>query len=215
LSVAWYGVTWDLPLLLDAEAPMPALEGFLSRYPSAPGAKLVKYAIAVRLARENRYDEAARIYQSIGRFRRAERMRRLAVLYREANRTDLPAGRQQAAQYALAEFISSHQEGIYFNDTLWFGEQRIALTAERENGFTGAERQAQIALERKLQDDQEERWRAYQILREIVQDSGKTDIGFKAGRLAINCVRKISPRFGRHNELVRADLELSRWLHEP
>jgi hypothetical protein len=58
-------------------------------------------------------------------------------------------------------------------------------------------------------------WRAYLILRGVVQDAGKSELGTKAAKLGIRCVRKINPRFGRHNDLVKADLELSRWLREP
>src|SRR6185295_117807 len=106
-------------------------------------------------ARMNRYDEAAQIYQSIGATKRSARMQRLAELYRGAESVQLSAEQSQAAKYALAEFISSNSVKLYFNDTLWGGWQRYALSAEGATGFTRAERQAQIALERKLQDDQE------------------------------------------------------------
>jgi hypothetical protein len=214
LSISWPMDTFDWALLLDAEAPFSALEGFLSKYPDTPD-KVVEYALAVRLARLNRYDEAAQIYGSIKVPAREHRMRQLAGLYREANRSDLSAEQSQAARYALAEFIGSHEVRLYFNDTLWGGWQGRSLSGESEVGFTRAERQAQIALERKLRDDQEEYWQAYLILRGIVQDAGKSELGRKAAKLAIRCVRKINPRFGRHNDLIKADLELSRWLRVP
>jgi len=115
----------------------------------------------------------------------------------------------------LAEYIASNQDRLYFNDTLWSGMQNYALHADQGSEFTKVERQAQIVLERKLRDDQEERWRAYLILRGIVQESGETEVGRKAAKLAISCVRKINPRFGRSKELIRADLELSTWLRQP
>jgi hypothetical protein len=215
LSISWSGDTLDWALLLDAEAPLSALEGFVAKYPDTPDTKIVRYALAVRLARLDRYDEAAQIYQSVEAPERAQRMRRLAGLYRETNRADLPVEQSLAARYALAEFISKNEVQLYFNDTLYGGWQGRVLWGESATGFTQAERQAQIALERKLQDDQEEYWHAYLILRGIVQDSGKTELGRKAAKLAVRCVRKIHPRFGRHKELVKADLELSRWLSEP
>src|SRR5579862_4634543 len=89
LSIYWASSGWDLGILLDAEAPVDALRSFITQNPDLPDIRLVKYSLVVRLARENRYEEAAEIYQSIGALRRAPRMRRLAALYREANRTDL------------------------------------------------------------------------------------------------------------------------------
>ena len=68
--------------------------------------------------------------------------------------------------------------------------------------------------ERKLKDDQEERWRAYLILRDVVQATGKTDLGRKAAQLAIRCLRGISDRFGRQDEIRKADIGLSDWLRQ-
>jgi hypothetical protein len=212
MSVSWPFDTFDLALLLDAEAPLPALEGFIAKYGQDNSANLVRYALAVRLARLDRYDQAAQVYESISELERAGRMHQLAGLYRETKRSDLSAEQSQAARFALAAYIGSNENKLYFNDKIWSGWQRGALSAERENGFTRSERTAQIALERKLKDDQEEYWRAYTILRGVVQDAEKTDQGRKAAKLAIQCVRRISERFGRRNELVKADLELSRWL---
>ncbi|MBV8845276.1 MAG: hypothetical protein JO307_20915 [Bryobacterales bacterium] len=214
-AISWSSFTFDLSLLLDAEAPIPAMEEFLAKYAATIDVKTVKYALAVRLARADRYEEAARIFESIGAPERAERMHRMDGLYREANRADLPAKKLLEEKYALAEYIASNQDRLYFNDTLWSGMQNYALHADQGSEFTKVERQAQIVLERKLRDDQEERWRAYLILRGIVQESGETEVGRKAAKLAISCVRKINPRFGRSKELIRADLELSTWLRQP
>jgi hypothetical protein len=213
-SVYWAISGWDLAALLDSEAPDEALESFLDTYPEVPDARLVRYALAVRRARENRYEEAGRIYDSIHAYWRVPRMRQIAALYKEASRRDLAGTQLQEAKYALAEFISANQERIYFNDQLWSGFQRAALTATTDSRLTRAERETLIAGERKLKDDQEERWRAYLILRDVVRDSGKTELGRKAARLAIGCLRGISERFGRRVEIEQADIELSKWLHQ-
>ena len=212
LSVYWAASGWDLGLLLDSEAPIEALRSFLLKYPAMPGIRVVRYSLAVRLARENQYDEAAQIYDSIHANLRAARMRRLAELYGEANRTDLDALQIQEAKYKLTEYLSANPERIYFNDALWQGLQGYALTASTDSRLTGQERKALMSSERRLRDDQEERWRAYLILREVVHDSGKTELGRNAAQLAIRCLRRISERFGRQDEIRKADMELSSWL---
>jgi len=118
----------------------------------------------------------------------------------------------QEAKYKLAKFLSANPERIYFNDALWQGVQRYAMTGSTESRLTGEERKALISRERKLKDDQEERWRAYLILRDVVRDSGKTDVGRNAAQLALGCLRRISERFGRQDDIRKADLELSSWL---
>ncbi len=70
-----------------------------------------------------------------------------------------------------------------------------------------------MAKERRTRDEQEERWRAYQVLRELVDEAGHTDLGERAAKLAINCLRKIrTDRFGREKDIAAADIELSKWL---
>jgi hypothetical protein len=211
-SVYWAVSGWDLNLLLDTEAPVDAIQAFLKTYPDVPDVRLVKYSLAVRLSRENSYEEAAQIYESIHAARRAARLRQLATLYREANRTDLPTERLQNARYELAAFLAAHPEGIYFNDALWHRMQQYALVASHDPRLTGGERQKFTDDERKLQDDQEERWRAYMILKQIMQDTGRTDLGRRSGELAVRCLRRISERFGRRGEIRQADIEISRWL---
>jgi hypothetical protein len=213
-SVYWAASGWDLGLLLDAEVPVDTLESFLNRYPNVPDVRLVRYSLAVRLARENRYEEAADIYQAIHADRRAERMRELADLYRDANRTDLSGQQLAESNYKLAKFISANPERLYFNDQLWSRFQRYALTASADSRLTRQERQLLMDRERKLKDDQEERWRAYSILRGIVKDSGNSETGRQAAELAIDCLRSISDRFGRQDEIRRADFELSKWLRQ-
>jgi tetratricopeptide (TPR) repeat protein len=214
-SVYWAASGWDLKMLLDAEATVDTLRSFLQKYPDVPDARLVRYSLAVRLSRENRYAEAAEIYQSINAIRRAPRLKRLAELYRETSRSDSSGSEMQEARYRLAEFLSSNSDRIYFNDALWFGLQRYALVGDRDSRLTGEERQNLMEAERALKDEQEERWRAYLILREIVRDAGKTDLGRKAARLAVRCLRGINlARFGRSDEIRHADIELSNWLQQ-
>ncbi len=213
-SVYWAVSGWDLGLLLDAEASIDKLKSFLAKYPDVPDVRIVKYSLAVRLAREERYEESTRIYEAIHAYRRAPRMRRLAALFHEANRTDLLSAQLQENKYKMAEFLIANSNGIYFNDALWFGLQRYALFASNESRLTRDERQALIAGERKLKDDQEERWRAYLILRDVVRDSGKTDLGRRAAGLSIRCLRGLSDRFGREDEIRKADVEISNWLRQ-
>jgi tetratricopeptide (TPR) repeat protein len=212
MSVYWAVSGWDLSLLLDAEAPIDALETFINQNPDVSDLLLVQYSLAVRLARENRYGEAARIFESINANLHAARMQRLAALYEESNRAGLSDQHRQEAKFNLAEFISAHPNGIYYNDTAWLGFQRYALIGSTDSRFTRSERQKQMDLERKLKDEQEERWRAYLILRDVVRDAGNTELGRKAAALGVKCLRGISERFGRAEEIRKADIALSRRL---
>jgi hypothetical protein len=212
LSIYWASSGWDLNMILEAEAPLEALQSFIQENPDEPEIRLVKYAAAVRLSRANRYEEAAEIYRSIDARRRAPRTERLAVLYREANREGLSAEARGEARYKLAEFIAANPDRIYFNDRLWGGFQRYAMQSPTESRMTRDEREALIAGERKLKDEQEERWQAYLILRGVVQESGRTDLGRKAVLLAVRCLRGINERFERQEEIRQADIELSGWL---
>ena len=211
LSVYWAVSGWDLNLLLETDASVDQLRSFVSQNPDLRDIRLVKYSLAVRLTRENQYSEAADIYQSIHAVRRAPRIRRLADLYSEANRSDLSDSQRNDAKFRLAEFLSANPDRIYYNDALWHGLQRYALEAEHDDRLTRRERDAMIASERKLQDDQEERWRAYLILREVI-DSDTTYLRPKAAALALQCLRGISDRFGRQDEIRKADIELARLL---
>ncbi len=215
LSVYWAGSGWDLNLLLEAEAPIEALQTFLAQYPNSRDVRLVKYALAVRLSREERYDEAAQIYEDIAQPRRAPRLRQLAELDREARRTDLPKQEQLEARFNVAKFLADNPNRIYYNDSLWYGFQRYVFTADQDSRLTLAERDELIAMERQLKDDQEERWRAYQMLHDIVDEAGNTDLGHRAARLAIQCLRQIrTDRFGREDEIRAGDIELSSWLKQ-
>ena len=146
-SVYWAPSGWDSSMLLDAEASIGELEEFLEKYPRADGVRTVKYSLAVRLSRENRYEEAARIYEEIHAVRRAQRLRQLAKLYFEA-------GQSRENAYRLAAFLHDHENGVYFNDTLWEHLQNYALFASEDSRLTHEEREKLSALERKLKDDQ-------------------------------------------------------------
>ena len=212
MGIYWASSGWDLGMLLEAEAPIDDLRHFIDQNPKAADLRLVKYSLAVRLSRENQYRDAAAVFQSINEFRRASRMTRLAGLYEKANQPDLPAPRRLEAQYQLAEYVSGNSNGLYFNDALWNGLQRYSFQASTDTRLTRSERDAMIARERKLKDDQEELWRAHLILRDVVRDSGRTPLGRKAATLAITCLRRISERFERADEIHKADTELSNWL---
>jgi hypothetical protein len=107
LSVYWAVSGWDLNLLLETDASVDQLRSFVSQNPDLQDIRVVKYSLAVRLTRENQYSEAADIYQSIHAVRRAPRIRRLADLYSEANRTDLSDGQRNEAKFRLAQFLSA------------------------------------------------------------------------------------------------------------
>jgi len=123
LSIYYAPSGWDLNLLIEFEAPVGALQEFVAKYPGMKGVESVRYALAVRLARENRYEESAALYSQLGAPARTARMRRMAELSRavEAKADDYEA------RFRLAQLIASNSEGIYFNDRLWGGLQRYAF----------------------------------------------------------------------------------------
>jgi hypothetical protein len=210
---------WDLNLILEFGAPIEVLQKFIEETKAEDKSldlKIVKYALAVRLARVNRYEESADIYQSIGVPHRAARMRRLATLYNESAKPDLSDSERFEAKYKLAAYLASNSVRLYFNDSLWDGLQAYAFQAETDSRLSGAERESLLAAERQLKDDQEEYWRAYLLLREIVREAGPTsEVAKRSARLAIQSVRRISSRFGRADEIRNADIQLSKWLRNP
>ena len=206
---------WDLNLILEFGASIDVLRQFINENPAATGIRTVKYSLAVRLARENQYPEAAALYESIGAYRRAARMRRLAALDREMDRADLTDSQRLEARYQFAAYLSANSNRIYFNDSLWQGYQAYAFQAGSDSRLTRSERDTMIAGERKLQDDQEELWRAYLILRDTVRQAGNSDIGRRSAALPVRDLRRISSRFGRAADIRKADSELSKWLRNP
>lgn len=214
-TIYWAASGFDLGLLLDDEASIDDIATFLKQYPDMPDVRVVKYSLAVRLARENRYAEAAAIYSSINANRRAPRMKHLAALYAQTTRSDLSGPQLDEAKYDMAEYLSANPDRIYFNDILWDGFQRYALNASNDNRLTREERDRLTDGERKLQDDQDERWRAYLILKSVVGREGKTQMGRKAAVLAIRCLDGLSDRFGREEDIRKARRELSASLRLP
>jgi hypothetical protein len=81
----------------------------------------------------------------------------------------------------MAAFVRAHPNRIYLSDSPWNGRQRYALYGDRDGRFTREERDAQIGAEGKLTDDQEERWRAYLISREIVREAVRKRPGPPSG----------------------------------
>lgn len=203
-GIYWASSGWDLNLLLDVEAPDEALWEFIAKYPDAKNVRLVKYALAVRLAREDKYADSAEIYEDIGQRRRGPRMRELAALWMDGS---------TRSKYEFAKVLTEHADGVYFNDSIWWGRQRYALIAETESRFTKEEREQQIAKERELRDQQEEHWRAYKILRDVMEAEGPSELGRKAALLAQKNVRMIATdRFGRQDEVAQADRDIAVWL---
>jgi hypothetical protein len=214
-TVYWNGSGWDLGMLLDAEAPIETMQQFVAANSKLKGIRLVQYAVAVRLTREDRYDEAASVYQEIHAMVRGPRTRLLAALYSEAYRQDLTQDEHWAAQFRLAQFLSANGERIYYNDTLWRGFQRYAFEASGRGDTTREERDSLVASERRLKDQQEEYWRAHLILRDVVRETGGSALGKRAAALELGCLRRINTnRFGRSDEIRAADLEISRWLQD-
>jgi hypothetical protein len=208
--VYWAVSGWDLGLLLDAQAGVQELQAFIAKYSGVADVKLVKYALAVRLARDNRYQESAELYESIESPRRAARIRQLASLYAEASRPGNGLSERNEAKYKMAEFLAANSERIYFNDRLWSGLQRYALIAAKDTRLNRRQRERLIQSERKLKDDQEERWRAYLLLRDIVSQSDDAGLKRRAAQLAVRCLRMINTdRFGREEQIQRAQIEIS------
>ncbi|HLK20468.1 MAG TPA: hypothetical protein VKT81_16040 [Bryobacteraceae bacterium] len=65
-----------------------------------------------------------------------------------------------------------------------------------------------LTAERKLKDEQEERWRAYLILRDVAKNAAKTKLGRQAADLAMHCLAGINERFERQDEIRRSEREL-------
>lgn len=212
-TLYWAFSGWDLNALLDYQLPEESLVQFVERYPQVKRLDLVRYSLAVRLARADKYKEAAGIYEATRATKRAHRMRQLDSLYQASTDNSQPPEQQLEAKYRFAEFLANNSEKVYFNDALWFGMQRYALNADSDVRLTRGERETFVSGERALRDSQEERWRAYQIANDIVNKAGKVTLGRKAARLALRCLRGISiERFGREEEIRSADIRLSSWL---
>ncbi|MBS1875457.1 MAG: hypothetical protein JSU00_19750 [Acidobacteria bacterium] len=201
-TVYWALSGWDLNMLLELE-PVETLRAFLEKYGGAPESNLVRYSLAVRLARDGQYEEAGRIYESLQVPKRVARMRRLAELSKDGS---------AEGRYKVGEYLAANPERIYFNDRLWHGLQRYALFGSNDARLTRAEREKTVAGERKLKDGQEELWQAYLVLRGVAHDTGRTELGKRAARLALESLPRINERFGRFEEIRKGQVELWQWL---
>jgi len=139
-------------------------------------------------------------------------MRDLARLHADAVDTTFTRQKQLEAQYAYASFLEAHSTQVFFNDMLWYGFQTWAfLQTDSDQGYTRAEREFFLRQERRLKDEQEERWRAYKILAGVVDQAGNTELGRRAAGKALTCLRLIhTGRFGREEEIRAAIARLEK-----
>ncbi len=225
----------DTPYFLDIQLTDDELREYLARYgeeakrikyPTLQGHErtayeAVKYALAVRLARHEKYDQSARIYGEINAKPRAARMRSLLELYRKATDRSLPGPNHMEAMYQYASFLESHSTQVFFNDMVWFRCQNWTFV---EGGIVAMARAQDLGpleveqfrrLERRVKDEQEERWRAYLILVPIVENGRPKDLRWRAAVKAIRCLDMIAvERFGRSDEINRARDRLLQWLRD-
>jgi len=230
------GSTFDLPYLLDIQLTDDELREYLVRYEKESkniiiwsyrrkrtAYEAVKYALAVRCARHEKYREAAEIYTEINARPRASRMRELAGIYEDMESKKTGSPDRWDAEYKYASFLEEHSTQIFFNDMFWDGLQTWVLLDDNRSlhgtrsdfeGITKKERDFFLAQERRVKDEQEERWQAYHILNNIVSKAGYSEIGKKAAVKAIRCLDMIcTERFGREKEIASEKKRLVKWLH--
>ena len=230
----------DASYLLDVELTDAQLEAYLTRFGNTAGIRLslapfggtssldaVRYALAVRYARREKYGVAAQVYETL-HAKRAPLMREAERLIRAGSAPDTTPEQRLNARYEYAAFLARHENEIFFNDRLWEGFQTGAFVyrnpdtlepdqaARNRPPLPDAERRRLTQQERQVRDDQEEYWRAYLILKQVVAEAGPTPLGKRAVTLAVSCLRRINQtRFGRSQEIGAADLVLSAWLDRP
>jgi tetratricopeptide (TPR) repeat protein len=207
-SIYWASSGFDLGLLLEREASTAQLREFIEKYPKTAEIGVVKYALAVRLMRENEYEQAADFYRQAGSSVRAARALHVAKLYRAVETGD------PEASIRFAAFLNENSERVYFNDRLWGGYQSYALWADNDYRFTKEEREWQRTQERQFKDDQEERWRAHLLLRDVVNGSAPIAVRRRAAALDLECLVRLSTRFGRAEEIRTAIAEMRGWLRK-
>jgi hypothetical protein len=215
-----------LAYLLDVQLSDTDLQDYITRlgtdaevvsyYPrKRSGPEMARYALAVRHARREEYEQAATIYEELGAWPRAQRMRAAAKAFRETRNPAISEQRRLEALYHYGYFLSENSIGIFFNDAVWDRIQNwVFLSPESPvaPGMTPEDYRETLARERKVQDEQEEYWRACQVLNQVVEKAGPTPLGFRAATRAIVSLRRISGRFGRHDEIQRSDTRLTNWL---
>lgn len=248
------GDVFDLPYLLDVGLTDEELGQYLQRNKGAArkirvsysvvqrsdagsrwserrrtAGEIVKYALAVRHARAERYEDAALLYREIGATPRAKRMETLARIFADAADPARTREQQLEARYRYAGFLAEHSTQIFFNDMFWRGMQTWTfvrndfgtntwgagwMLTERVQGLTKSQRETCLRQERQLRDAQEEYWRAYTILADVAKETADSDLGQKAVALSLKCLRRINTdRFGRSEAIAMAIRRLEEgWL---
>lgn len=228
------GNNFDASYLLDVQMTDAQLEEYLQRYPgenipfirfgrNLSSQDAVRYALAVRYSRREAYEAALKIFEELGEGGRSFTVRRAAALLTAARSPNTRGEQRLEALYNYADFLVDNEDHVFFNDTLWSGYQSYAFLSRDPDdpgsivGAAGTETQGELnrikQLERQLRDDQEEYWKAYQILNQVVEQSGSTELRRKAATRALLCLRRIrTDRFGRKDEIRAADLRLTRLL---
>jgi len=237
----FYGLNLDLPYLLDAYLTDENLREYLRKYPKPVGPPLritwsplptisapqaVRYSLAVRSARHEEYEEAGKIFSDLGFGTRARRMKNLGELLARTRDANLSLPEHLTALYDYGTYLADNPERLFFNDLFWHGMQRNVFleqggpdlwpaSSRNQPGLTRTERQAILADDRTLRDQQEERWHAFKVLEQVAQESGASALGQKAAAKIIDCLSHINTgRFGREAEIRKAISTWKRWLRE-
>lgn len=216
-------LAFDLSILLDSELTVEQLQQYWDAHPHPD--TLVPYSLAVRYARREKYDRAAQLYAQAGAKGRHKRMLDLQTLYAATQAPSLTTEEEQQARFAYARFLSNHSCGVFFNDRLWNNFQTRSFLDDAVSGeyddpaddlqHTGMSRRERDRIsqqQRRLQDEQEEYWKAYKVFDSIVKDVGHTSLGRQAAIEAIHCLDHISSRFGREREIKSETSRLVKWL---
>jgi tetratricopeptide (TPR) repeat protein len=206
---------FDLSHLLDSSLTVEQLQKYLETHPDSD--PLVPYSLAVRWARLENYEHAAQLYGQAGAKTRQKRMLELKQLYTATQASSLTKEETLQRRFAYARFLSHHSCRVFFNDRIWDGFQTSSFITNpgidvsndyfdpsndwQQSGLTRQERDQIVSQQRRLQDEQEEYWRAYQIFNDIVKADGASPLGKQAAREAIRCLSLISSRFGREDEI--------------
>lgn len=237
----FFGLNLDLPYLLDAYLSDEELREYLHKYPRPVGLPLritwsplptvsapqaVRYSLAVRAARHEQYEEAAKIFADLGFSACARRMKILAELLARTRDAALSTPERLTALYDYGTYLADNPERLFFNDLFWHRMQRSVFLEPRDldmwvgnsrnqPGLTATERQVILADDRTLRDQQEERWHAFKVLEQVAHESGHSALGQKAAEKIIDCLSHINTgRFGREIEIRRAISTWKRWLRE-
>jgi hypothetical protein len=212
---------FDLSILLDIELTVEQLQQYWDAHPDSDA--LVPYSLAVRLARREKYAEAAQLYAKVGARARQKRMLELQSLYDAAQSASQNSEEAMQKRFDYALFLSRHSCRIFFNDRLWDGFQTssflenevgegMAITDQQQAGLTKEERDQILRHQRLLQDEQEEYWRAYKMFDGIVK-TASLPLAHRSAIEAVRCLDHIHSRFGRKDEIEAETSRLIRWLN--